>query len=454
MLSPPDPLTERVGLDAEWLAQTLNEQFPADGAYWVAYSGGLDSTVLLTALAGRRELLRAPLRAVHVDHGLRPESATWADHCEGVCRALDVPCVRRRVDATPARGESPEAAARSARYHAIADVIGDQDVLLTAHHRDDQAETVLLQLMRGAGVAGIAAMPALKPFGRGWHARPLLDLPRAALQRWAEAHRLQWIDDPSNRQVDADRNYLRHRVLPALTERWPGAADKIARTAAHAAAAHHALQDQAAADLDTAAIDRHRIDLAVFAGFSKMRQRAVLQQWFRQAGVAPPSSATLAELRHQLLHAREDSGLSFELGESRLRRYRGIAWLIEPPPDDAPGGAMGWPDGIESLALPYGSVRRVWRPGGIPPERWANGRPEIRFRVPGLRCQPVGRQGRRDIKALAQEYDIPPWQRPWLPLLYVDRRLAAVANCCICEPFGSYSEGWWIEWSVPSEIPS
>ena len=447
--SPPDPPAEQIGLDDERLARTLNEQCPARGAYWVAFSGGLDSTVLLTALAGRRDLLSAPLRAVHVDHGLQPESAIWADHCEDVCRALDVPCVRRRVDARPARGESPEAAARGARYDAIADVIGDRDVLLTAHHRDDQAETVLLQLMRGAGVAGIAAMPALKPFGQGWHARPLLDLPRAALQRWAEAHRLRWIDDPSNRQVDADRNYLRHRVLPALTERWPGAADRIARTAAHAAAAHHALQDQAAADLDTATIDRHRIDLAVLAGLSPLRQRAVLQQWFRQAGVTPPSSATLAELRHQLLHAREDGGLCFELDEYRLRRFRGSAWLIAAPPDEVPGGAIAWPDGIESLALPYGSVRRVWRRGGIAPESWANGRPEIRFRAPGFRCQPVGRQGRRDLKALAQEHDIPPWQRPWLPLLYVDRRPAAVANCCVCEPFGSAGEGWWIEWSAP-----
>lgn len=449
VLSPPDPPTERPGLDAERLARTLNELFPADGAYWVAYSGGLDSTVLLTALADRRELLRAPLRAVHVDHGLQPESATWADRCEGVCRALDVPFTLCRVDATPARGESPEAAARDARYDAMADVIGDQDVLLTAHHRDDQAETVLLQLMRGAGVAGIAAMPALKAFGRGWHARPLLDLPRAALQRWAEAHRLQWIDDPSNQQVDADRNYLRHRVLPALAERWPGATGSIARTAAHAAAAHHALQEQAAADLDAATIDRHRIDLAVFAGFSALRQRAVLQQWFRRAAVAPPSSTTLAELQHQLLQAREDSGPCFELGRYRLRRFRGIAWLIEAPPVDAPGGAIAWPDGSESLALPYGLVRRVWRRGGIAPESWSNGRPEIRFRAPGFRCQPVGRQGRRALKALAQEHGIPPWQRPWLPLLYIDRRPAAVANCCVCEPFGSDGEGWWIEWSVP-----
>lgn len=445
------PPTKRVDLDAERLVRTLRDHFPSPGVYWVAFSGGLDSTVLLTSLASQRQLLPAPLRAVHIDHCLQSESAAWADHCERVCGSLGIPFVRRLVDAKPATGESPEAAARRARYAAITALMDDKDMLLTAHHLDDQAETVLLQMMRAAGVAGVAAMPKLRRFAAGWHVRPLLDTPRTALRRWADDRSLQWIDDPSNQQTAADRNYLRHRVLPLLSERWPAAAANLAKTAAHVAAAHNALKEQAANDLAAAGVDRNRLNLAVFAQFPPFRQRAVLQLWLQRAEVELPSSGTLSELCDQLLNAAQDSEPSFELGDKRLRRFRGVAWLFEPPPDDLPDKAIPWPQGVDTLSLPYGMVRRVWRRGGIPQACWSSSRPEIRFRTPGFRCQPLGRQGKRGFKALAQEHKVPPWQRPWLPLVYLNDRPAAVANCCVCEPFGSDDEGWWIEWSESSE---
>jgi tRNA(Ile)-lysidine synthase len=193
-------------LDPGKLFQRLRDGYPCANTCWVAFSGGMDSTVLLTALVEGRVDLPFPLKAVHVDHGLQPASSDWSAHCADVCHSLGIPLSCLRVDARPRRGESPEAAARAARYAAMEKLMGDGDLLLTAHHRDDQAETVLLQLLRAAGVAGLAAMPALKRFGAGWHGRPLLDLPRSALQRWAEAHSLKWIEDPSNALIDADRN--------------------------------------------------------------------------------------------------------------------------------------------------------------------------------------------------------------------------------------------------------
>lgn len=451
MSSPADRARSKsVELDREWLARRLRE-LPAPDGYCVAFSGGLDSTVLLSALADLRGDLPAPLRAVHVDHGLHPASGDWAIHCEAVCRSLDIPLTRCSVDARPARGESPEAAARHARYAAIGRLIGDRGLLLTAHHRDDQAETLLLQLMRAAGVAGLAAMPTLKAFGRGWHARPLLDLPRSALRQWAEGRALQWIDDPSNRETDADRNYLRHEVIPALVARWPAAAASIARTAGHAAAAHDALREQADEDLQRIRVDAQRVAIEGLRGLSFFRQRAVMRRWFETCDLPAPSSDRLAEMVDQMLHAGEDSALCFELGGFQLRRFRAQAWLVEPPRSRPPVTPIAWPDSVDEVALPHGVVRRVRRGRGITPEAWRQGRVEVRFRTPGFRCLPTGRLGHRGFKALAQEAGIPPWSRPWLPLLFIDDRPAAVANCCVCEPFGHEGDGWWVEWSQSAE---
>ncbi len=169
--------------------------------------------------------------ALYVDHGLQAAATAWGEHCAHVCRALNVPFRVLRIDARPAPGESPEAAARRARYAALAAELSPDSALLTAHHRDDQAETLLLQLLRGAGPHGLAAMPAVSRLGQGWLLRPLLNVDRAELLAYARAHDLQWIEDASNQDTGFDRNYLRHRVLPLLRERWPAMNRTLARSA-------------------------------------------------------------------------------------------------------------------------------------------------------------------------------------------------------------------------------
>ncbi|MGH8150940.1 MAG: tRNA lysidine(34) synthetase TilS, partial [Steroidobacteraceae bacterium] len=196
----------------------------------VAWSGGLDSTALLAALAPRGAR-RQRLRAVHVDHGLSAHSAAWANHCRGIARELHVPLTVLRASVERPRGASLEAAAREARYRALGRALVQDEVLLTAQHADDQLETVLLQLLRGAGVPGLAAMPAVAPFGRGRLVRPLLGVERREIEAWARARKLEWVEDDTNRDEQLDRNYLRLRVVPALRTRWPSAARTAARTA-------------------------------------------------------------------------------------------------------------------------------------------------------------------------------------------------------------------------------
>ena len=222
---------------------------PATGCC-VALSGGLDSTVLLAALAK----LRAggtlpPLRALHVDHGLHADAARWSRHCLDLAARLGLDCVVLRVDAAAARGESPESAARAARYAALGAGLAAGEILLTAHHADDQLEGVLLQWLRGGGLRALAGMPLLARFGPGWHARPMLGFTRGDIERWAREQGLAWLEDPSNADRALDRNYLRHEVLPALRVRWPAATRTVARVSAQAAEALALQQLDAAAEL-------------------------------------------------------------------------------------------------------------------------------------------------------------------------------------------------------------
>ncbi len=227
--------------------EKILSRYPASPHYWVAYSGGLDSTVLLRLCAALQQTGPVPrFTALHVHHGLHPQADAWADHCAAECRALGIELTTRRVEARPAPGQSHEEAARNARYRAIQDQLGPGDTVLLAQHQDDQAETLLLQLFRGAGLAGLAAMPEHAQLSPGYLLRPLLDIPRSGLSAYAARQGLTWVEDPSNRDPAFDRNFLRHTVLPAIRTHWPGIGRSLARTARHCAEAAELLDARTA----------------------------------------------------------------------------------------------------------------------------------------------------------------------------------------------------------------
>lgn len=385
----------------------------------IAYSGGRDSHVLLHWLASQRAAL-APhrLRAVHVEHGLHPDCARWAEHCAAVCAALAVPLDLRRVDARPARGESAEAAARTARYAALAAAMQAGDLLLTAHHQADQAETVLLALLRGAGLAGAGAMPGLRRFGRGWLLRPLLDWPAADLARYAHAHALQWVEDPSNGDARFDRNFLRGQILPLLSTRWPAAGAGFARHAAHAAEAQALLDELAAADgasADTLAVTQ-------LAALPAPRQRNLLRGWLRAHGAPAPSTARLDELLRQALTARPDGHAQLRIGAHAVRLWRGRLHLTHSAVPGVPAAPLRWRLDAP-LDLPgVGQLRAESAPGHgiaaalleVPPTL------EVRFRGEG--------RGGKTLKKRFQATGQPPWQRDQVPLLYCAGRLVQVAG--------------------------
>lgn len=424
--------------DPRRLARALAD-LPRAPVWWVAYSGGADSHALLHALATLRDTLGGELRAVHVDHGLHPDAGAWARHCAQVGADLRIPLRVLRVDARAGRGESPEAAARTARYAALRELVGPGELLLTAHHADDQAETVLLQLLRGAGPAGLAGMAARRRFGAGVLVRPLLGFTRAALRGYAAAHALAWIEDSANADPAVARSHLRHTVVPALAARWPGFAATLTRAAAHQAEAARVLEGVARADL--AALGGGAAGLAVegLRALDPARQRLVLRAWLRASGLPVPPAARLERGRRDLLGARDDREPAVRWPGAEVRRYRGRLHAMVPLPPVPATLSLPW-DLREPLILPAGlGVLHAQAACGVGLSAAAcRGRAvTVHLRSGGERCRPRARAHSRAVKKLLQERGVPPWIRARLPLVYVDGQLAAVAHLWVCTPFAA-----------------
>ncbi len=401
----------------------------------IAFSGGRDSSVLLHAAAGLRHAMRT-LRALHVDHGLHRDAPRWREHCASTCARLDVPFVASTVDARPAAGESPEAAARGARYAALGALLAPGEWLLTAHHRDDQAETLLLQLLRGAGLAGLAAMPERIPFADGWLVRPLLGLGRDALAAYAHHHALAWCEDPGNAVLEPDRNYLRHVVLPALVERWPAATTCVARSAAHCAEAVELLDGLAASDMAAVGVARGHAELplAALRELPSPRRRLLLRHWLAGLGLPLPGQRVLARIEREMLGARADRNPRVCWPGVELHRYRGHLHAQPPVPHEADRATRDW-DPSAPLQLPWGTLgTRPVRGAGLDPERLQGGRVVVTTRVGGERLRLPGRPN-RPLKKCLQEAGVPPWHRARLPLIWVDGALAAVADLWVAADF-------------------
>lgn len=385
---------------------------------WVAYSGGLDSTVLLHALHAQGV---PNLRAVHIHHGLQDAADDWARAARRSCRALGVPLSVRRVQVAAARGEGPEAAARAARYAAFADVLRPGDLLATAHHRDDQAETVLLRALRGTGIAGLAAMPGLAPLGSARLWRPLLDRSRDELRRYAEARQLAWIDDPHNADPRYARSYLRREILPRLGRHWPQALPSLARLAVRAAEAETLAAELAELDLARVRVG-DACSVAGLLGLPALRRRNALYHAWIARGWPAPSETRLEHLEREVLRARADAQPRLRHEHGELRRYRDrLYWLDPLPSAPAADFERPWPARTRALALPGGLGRlRLARVPAVALQ--------LRFARGGERLKPAGAAHTRTLKQLCQTAGLPPWVRERMPLLCEGRELIAVAG--------------------------
>lgn len=407
------------------------------GPVLAGFSGGLDSTVLLHLLAGQDATRARGLRAIHVQHGLHPDAGAWAIHCRQFCQTLGVELLVVAVDVPRSLGLGLEAAARQARYEAFSTHLRHGETLALAHHQDDQAETVMLRLLRASGSDGLAAMREWRAFASGWLWRPLLERPRAELLAYAGRHGLNWIEDPSNAEHGPDRNFLRHRVLPDLRQRWPGAQAALARSAALLAEDAELLGAEARKRLELARGPAG--DILMVDGLLEMerpwRFRA-LREWIGSLRLPALPGDALPVIDSQLLDAAVDATAEYRWAGTVIRRWRN--WLhVEPWREALPEGWTSPWDGATALVLPTGdslSFEREpeasaavagTRTAVVPPL----GPMQASARQGGERIRLPGREHSHSLKHCLQEAAVPPWERRRLPLLYAaDGELLAAGD--------------------------
>jgi tRNA(Ile)-lysidine synthase len=412
----------------------------------VAYSGGLDSSVLLHLLAEARQSLGFSLTAVHVHHGLSNQADAWVWHCTQVCSALDVPLAIHQVDVQLA-GEGLEAAARAARYRVFCQL--DADFLVLAHHRDDQAETVLLQLLRGASLKGLAAMPEARPLTEKLMLlRPLLAATRAEISAGAAEIGLNWVDDASNDDLRLARNALRQDVFPRLIQHFPHAPKALAQAAVQFTEA--ALLLDALAEQDgRAAITRNGLAISALQALPEARARNLLRRFLELAGAEIHPEAVREALR-QLCNARPDAQICVVFGQHVLRRYRDWA-VVEaalPQVGQDQDLILSWQGETHIDLGAAGSLQfQPVRGEGV---RLAPGQVSIRRRLGGERIKPGPGRPRRTLKNLLREAGIPAWQRGAIPLIYLDDALVWAAGIGADSDFQVKPEeaGWLISWQA------
>lgn len=391
----------------------------------LAYSGGMDSEVLLHLLQGALKAFpQFALKAIHVHHNLHPDATKWAQQCRHRCEAAHTDFELKYCHVAR-QGEGLEAAARTARYAALYSEMDQHTVLVTAHHQSDQVETVLLNLCRGAGVLGLAAMPSVKALQVGSHHRPLLAFTRDQLLAYANVHDLTWLDDPSNQDTQYDRNFIRHEILPRLKTRWPQVEDTIASASQHCAQADAALAAHAP-QIPSAPVcfqnEQARLDLHTYHTLSAYWQRYTLRAWIQTQLKTLPSSDQIERIIQEVIGARPDASPQLKLGDVWLGRHQHQLVLFQPftMPDPATVIDLHAEDldlntvyGIQIIALPTEAFDQ---------------RLTIRFRGIGKRFHPAGRAHSQTLKKLMQGWGIPPWLRAQIPLLYHGEQLIAVAN--------------------------
>jgi tRNA(Ile)-lysidine synthase len=395
----------------------------------LALSGGLDSCVLLHLLANLRKTLPFQLSAHHVNHGLSANANTWADFCAETCAKLSVPFTLSTVKVNKTSGLGLEATAREARYNALLNTDSDficPDFICLAHHQDDQAETLLLQLARGAGVKGLAGMGAIN----GKLLRPLLDVPRSALEAYASTNKLTWINDESNADTKFDRNFMRHEILPNLAKQYPAIRQTISRAAAHLADASTLLDDLAEIDAANAIQqNKQQLRLQTLASLSAARASNLVRWWLAQNQLAMPSTPVLQQIVQQLLGAKADAAIKIKVSDSlTVRRYQGDAYLVPDSNASAPINML-W-QGEDSVILPDNS-RLIFTQKlgeGFALNRVKNIKLRIKNREGGERFRPQLGRPQRSLKQVLQTHAMPPWQREQLPLIFMDETLVIIPN--------------------------
>lgn len=407
--------------------------------FLLAFSGGLDSTVLLHRLVRWREQdPTIQLRAIHIHHGLSANADGWVAHCQQVCQQWQVPLLVERV-VLGDEGLGIEAHARQARYQAFRMALLPGEALVTAQHLDDQCETFLLALKRGSGPTGLSAMSGESNFAGTKLLRPLLNERRESLYQWAMTHQLAWIEDESNQDDAYDRNFLRLRIVPLLSARWPHFAEAVARSASLCGEQEQLLDEMLAAELVTLMAEDGSLAVEPLTTLSAPRRAALLRRWLGAHNALMPSRDVPERIWREVAQAREDAFPCLRLGDFTVRRYQQRLHWVKYIPGQTEA-VLSWPDISEPLLLPADLGELALQPGGALREPNQGDTVTIRFRASG-NLHIVGRHGGRKLKKIWQELGVAPWRRDTTPLLFYGETLIAAADGLFVTQEGRVEEG-------------
>jgi len=417
----------------ERLLHILSSQPPAN-TYLVGFSGGADSTALLFAIKQLEGRLKTTLRTVHVNHGIHADADLWQAHCVNFCKQHEIPLACRKISLEGDTGKGMEAEARHLRYQAMSALLEPGDQLLTAHHADDQAETLLLNLMRGSGVDGLSAMPQSRPLGSGLLLRPLLDFENTSLITYLQENDIAWLEDPSNQWVNHDRNFIRHEILPLLEGRWQGVNKRMLLTRNAMAEARSLLERLA--DEYLAQYLRHTAVMQVAAQLDQDPAlfKLVIRRWLKQSGLPSIPLRSLESLYEQVFESVEGHKVRIQWAGCIFRLYQNQLWLqhgadVSPCPD------IDWPDNRTCIDL--GNDMGKLSLDGLniygPPEGFRVGN---RQSCPGSTIKQGGHH--KQLKKLFQSVGIPGWLRDSVPLCLLDDELVAIGDWCIDDQFATW----------------
>lgn len=388
----------------------------------VGFSGGADSTALLLALHQLLDRLDCSLEAVHFNHGLQDQAAQWEEHCKRFCKQLQVPLQVHKLALAINAGSSPETMAREARYEVIKQLLAPGDIYLTAHQADDQAETVLLNLMRGSGVAGLAGIPALRRFGSGWLARPLLPVERSALEEWLKSENVPWIHDTTNQDFSMDRNFLRGEIIPRLEGRWPGVVRRIHQSAEHLQERSDAFHELLIRTPELVSTNGFTLGLREFSQASMTLQAEIIRHWAQQRNAPPPPRARLREFLQQLQQARIGNHAELNWRGWLIKHQGGQLWLHEwPAPPPCP--VRCWEEGQQlELGAAHGTILLKNKPDYCLTGALAGNRSAL------TACEEIHSSGKHKLKEIMRLSGIPAWLRDCIPVLVVNGELSAVGD--------------------------
>jgi tRNA(Ile)-lysidine synthase len=408
-----------------------------NGKFWVAYSGGLDSQVLLSLALNA--IPQSQLSAIHINHGLNPKADAWQTHCQQYCEAQGIYFECRVVEIDSSEGNL-ELQARKARYAEFESLLQENDYLLMAHHQDDQMETILYRLLRGSGPRGLSGIPAKRSLGRGVLLRPLLTYSKENLMEYATNSGLNWVEDDSNSNTDFDRNYLRQEIVPAIKQRWPGAGLSFQRSAELNSETDVLLRELAKADGGDFFNEAHTaLPLEILQGKDHIRQRNILRYWFALLAdtylIPMPGYEELRRIVEEVIPAAEDAQplVVWEHDDSQvqLRRYANKLYVLKDFPASINRSSFQIkPEESQELESNLGSIKLDYvTNGGVCFQEGDS--LEICFDFSSSEAKPLGRKT-RSFKKIFQDYGVPPWLRDRIPLLVINGKLAAVADLFVC----------------------